>query len=1035
MRLISIFLLTANIFFATHMIYAQNSLSLAAEKYTSIGDKFYKEQAVDSSNIYYQKAADIYKKIAIKNSDTLKWANYLKLKYYIAWNLISISDFDKSVEILNEALKISLKYLTENSSQTAQIYNGLGRAYYRKNEFETALKYYSKSFNIIKKIYGEENRRTAVVYNNLANVYLSMNELNSALDYYFKSARINKKVSGEKSVKLATAYNNIGTVYRKIGEYDLALEYFFKSLQINKEKLGETSVNVAVNYHNIANAYMLSKNYDKSFEYYLKSLEIRERQSEGKNLHTAADYLGFGNICLLKKDYKRALKYQNKALKIRLELLGENHTYTASSYNNIGTVYAEKGEPDSALVYLLKSLKIRKKFLGEKHTQLAETYNNIGNVYRNKKNFEKALQYYQKAAAASLRNFNDTSDIFDIPVINDYLSWEELLKSLQFKAEIFADSRYNLSSFNMSEKERLQFALLNYQACDTLISQVRKNMAKKTDKLALGEKASDIYKKALDLAINLSKQNTLQPMMQQQIRAYAFYFSEKNKSSVLLDALAGAEALKFAGIPDTLLKQEQTLQNKINYYKNILADGTDSIREAEITDKLFKVNRTYDSLIIHFEKKYPEYYDLKYNQKPASVRQISRIIDRKSAMISYQIGDSLITIFVIKHNEFFVTQVPKPESIDSEINKLRFNISNITLIQEEIKHSTNKTVNNYQKSAFEFYNLLFPKELEIFLGKRIKNLIIIPDGKLATLPFEVFHTDKYNKEWAGWNNTEYFSEMPYLLKKYSISYNYSANLFYKSFHKKKKQDKINISELNDWLAFAPVFDNDNISGTALRTRKLLNKINPENSDTVITRTFLKEGKYIYPLPGSLKETKSIFKLFDEKNKSALLKTHLQANEEFAKSGELSRYKYLHFATHGIVDEEKPELSGLILAQDTASTEDNILFSGEIYNIKLNADLTVLSACETGLGKITKGEGIIGLTRALLYAGSKNIIVSLWQVSDNSTNKLMVDFYTDFLNQKKLKKYGKHLRNAKIKMINEGKYAHPFFWSPFILIGR
>ena len=111
-----------------------------------------------------------------------------------------------------------------------------------------------------------------------------------------------------------------------------------------------------------------------------------------------------------------------------------------------------------------------------------------------------------------------------------------------------------------------------------------------------------------------------------------------------------------------------------------------------------------------------------------------------------------------------------------------------------------------------------------------------------------------------------------------------------------------------------------------------------------------------------------------------------------------------------------------------------MFSGEIYNLELNADLTVLSACETGLGKIAEGEGVIGLTRALLYAGSKNIIVSLWQVSDESTSQLMVDFYKNiFLNDKE--GFSENLTKSKLKLINEGKFAHPFFWSPFVLIGK
>jgi CHAT domain-containing protein len=150
---------------------------------------------------------------------------------------------------------------------------------------------------------------------------------------------------------------------------------------------------------------------------------------------------------------------------------------------------------------------------------------------------------------------------------------------------------------------------------------------------------------------------------------------------------------------------------------------------------------------------------------------------------------------------------------------------------------------------------------------------------------------------------------------------------------------------------------------------------------------------------------------------------------------LAKYKVLHFATHGFVNSERPELSGLVLAQDTTGGEDGVLYSGEIYNLKLNADLVVLSACETGLGKIQKGEGIIGLTRALLYAGAKNMIVSLWQVADESTSDLMVDFYKNSLENKGQIAYSEALRNAKLKMISEGRYAHPLYWSPFILIGK
>ena len=183
------------------------------------------------------------------------------------------------------------------------------------------------------------------------------------------------------------------------------------------------------------------------------------------------------------------------------------------------------------------------------------------------------------------------------------------------------------------------------------------------------------------------------------------------------------------------------------------------------------------------------------------------------------------------------------------------------------------------------------------------------------------------------------------------------------------------------------------------------------------------------LPGTESEVNTIAGLFAGNSSVAKFE---DANESLIKSGTLSNYNYLHFATHGIVDEADPELSRIFL--NNSKAEDGNLFAGEIYNLNLNANLAVLSACQTGLGKFSKGEGVIGLSRALVYAGAKNIIVSFWSVADESTSKLMTDFYTLLLKNKS-QSFSATLQQAKIKMINEGQYAAPYYWAPFVLIGQ
>jgi len=186
------------------------------------------------------------------------------------------------------------------------------------------------------------------------------------------------------------------------------------------------------------------------------------------------------------------------------------------------------------------------------------------------------------------------------------------------------------------------------------------------------------------------------------------------------------------------------------------------------------------------------------------------------------------------------------------------------------------------------------------------------------------------------------------------------------------------------------------------------------------------------LPGTESEVKEISQLFASRNFKNTIFIRQQADEKVAKSGTLKDYSYLHFATHGIVDERSPELSRIFL-QSNSDSEDGNLFTGEIYNLELNANLVTLSACQTGLGKISKGEGVIGLSRALVYAGAKSIIVSFWSVADESTAQLMADFYRQMLEHPE-SNYSQNLRNAKLALMKTEKYNSPYYWAPFVLIG-
>ena len=542
----------------------------------------------------------------------------------------------------------------------------------------------------------------------------------------------------------------------------------------------------------------------------------------------------------------------------------------------------------------------------------------------------------------------------------------------------------------------LKMSLATFQLASDLIDIMRHGYKSEGSKLFLGERAKEIYEKSIRVALKLNE------ITKDQVYAEnAFEFAEKSKVSVLLDALRDADAKQFAGISDSLLEQEKEIKIDLAFYDKSLAEEQQKGKEADSakislwSDKVFVLKQKYESLISFLEREYKDYYNLKYESKTITVKEIQeKILDDKSGMIEYFVGDSSIYIYIIAKNYFNVLTIKHEDQFKDQVERMRDAIISMKDSKNSDKYS------RYTDLSYILYTNLVMPALEQLKksGKSISNLYIIPDGILSYVPFEALLVSEVKS-----NNPKEFTDMEFLVKKYSVVYGYSSTLMYDNLNKKRKEAP------NSFLAFAPV-DFQGITPDKLRGV---------------------EDK-ISSLPASESEVSSIQKLFKNKGNP---KVYLKANatEATVKSKELSTYKYIHFATHGYVNEERPKLSGILFADDTAkSAEDGILFSGEVYNLNLNADLVVLSACQTGLGKVVKGEGIIGLTRGFLFSGASNMIVSLWKVADESTSKLMVDFYTHLL---KNKSKSAALSETKRMMIKDPKLAAPYYWAPFILIGN
>ncbi len=1019
MKKLTRFFFVAILFFSFQQsIFSQTQEEDMAKARTHFNNarQFEQEAKLDDALSNYLEASSIYKKYEV-------WKNYLICELS-ASNLMTFqADYENALSHLIEIESKSTEIYGETTSFVAAVYHSLGEVYYQKAENNKSLEYFDKCLLIKMGLHGDYSVEVAVVYNSIANVYAKIGRYEMALDYYLLNVAIIKSLHGKNHQDLGVTYTNIANIYNSRGEYDKAIEYKETVIKLMSNYYGENNPEVAEAYSGIGNAYIEKKEYETAKEYILKAIKLKEIvYGEGhlkvadeyvnlgiiynkidnldmsiqyyfvaldiytailgdKHPEVAAVYNNIGLVCNQQGSYSQALEYYETALKIKNESLGEMNPETASIYTNIGEMYFRNNENEKAIENYNKAITINKSIFGIHHPNIVEPYSSIANIYFNNNDFEQALQYFQYSIIGNINGFTST-DYYVISPVDKFYDSFKYLRSLHGKARSFY-----LKYENKKKLNDLEYALNTFLACDSLISILRKVTTAEKDKIALGEITTEIYENAIISCIALNKKTK-----KDKYNEIAFYFSERNKSGTLLQALAGAKAQRFAGIPDTLLEQEKSIRMKITYYEQMLAELVDYSKEQFYRDNIFKLNKQYQELITYFEVNYPKYYQMKYDNKFASVSDIQSTINDNTAMLNYFVGENNIFLFVVTKKGLSVYNSNKIEDFDKNVET--FNSVILSYYPEDVKE--------YQELAFILYDQLLP----VNLPKKIEKLIVIPDGILGTISFEALFYEEYNGELK-----EYVS-FPFLIKKYNICYSYSANLFYSIFNQNNSQYTQNRPS-KEWFGIAPVFREDN---------PLV--VNYEDITTI---------------EGTETEVNTIQGEFKTKKFTAEKLLNKNASETEFKKLDIDNYKIIHIATHGIANSEMPELSAILLSKNPNTEDNGILYAGEIYNIQLNSDLVVLSACETALGKISKGEGVIGLSRAILYAGSRNMMLSLWKVADKATMQVMIYFYQKLLEENndfdEMPEFSTALHNAKMQIIEEGKYAHPYFWSSFILIGN
>ncbi|MDH4057796.1 MAG: CHAT domain-containing protein, partial [Cyclobacteriaceae bacterium] len=801
---------------------------------------------------------------------------------------------------------------------------------------------------------------SAITQANIGFLYLNQGRNDLALDNLIQSTAALQQ-SGN-SLERAQALAYLGQVYMSTGKYSQAEEQLQMALSLRLDKLPESHELIAASYNDLGLVYS-QLDVDKAIDFYEKAIAIYEKLHGKEHPKMAIANTNLGVVYRSLELYGDAINYFETALAIWEKIYPQPHPSKAFVLSNLGQTYSKMNDQSDAMEFYKKALAMYIDSQGKKHPDVATTYNLIGNILTAQHKYDEALSHYQQALISNVTDFN-SADLFTNPTGRNFYNGNVLLYSLMYKAQAL-ESRHFGKTLKQSD---LDFGLKTLQACDSLIDRLRQQSTNESDKIALGSIANEVYADGVRISFILSDVSFRH---RESYRELSFNFAEKSKSAVLLDAISDTNAKSFAGIPPDLLEEEKSLKSAIALVSQKLAQKPDEEEEKSLRETSFQLNQSYQAFTQNLEKQYPEYFNLKFNSSSPSVVQLQRIIGQSTALLSYFIDEKnnrLYTYLITKKN-FSIYEQPLPTDYDKNITGLRNSVFYMSL-------------EPFIKSSRSLFTLLIPK-----IPSSIHDIVILPTGRMSIIPFEVLLTKEVK------DSDPSYATLPYLLKKYSIRYEFSAGLL--------------------------IQNKDEPTGARITSALLCAPVNfPEKNN-------------LADLPGTEDEINTIQSLFASKNITSEVLMKKKANEAMLKSDNLQEHSIVHLATHGIVDENNPELSCIFLQTDSEA-EDGNLFSGEIYNLRLKADLVTLSACQTGLGKISKGEGVIGLSRALVYAGANNIIVSFWSVGDKSTAKLMSDFYKLLL-EKPTVNYTQNLRQAKLNLIN-GEFAPPYYWAPFVLIG-
>ena len=876
----------------------------------------------------------------------------------------------------NKALRLSRE--TTDRRGEAQALNNIGEAQ-SFTDMKQALASFQQALALLKA--HEDRKLQAHLLTNIGYIYTDWSDVHEAASYYNQALAI-WSVTGDLSGEARTT-NALGVLHSKLGEKQKALTEHTRARELFRtigNRPGELTAITGLGY-----VYDSMGQKRRALEQYTEALAISRAvgQREGEMvllIHVGNVQNAMGKKEEAKASYEAALKLSR--------VLGDTRVQ-AYTLTFLGEIFEADRDHNQALTYYQRALLLSR--ISEDKRGEASVLNHLGHIYENTQRRTLALKHYNSALALQLATKDRQGE---------------------------ALTRYNIA-ISYREYGDLKQAQQEIETSLSVIESLRTDVGSHDLRLSYFASVQQYYSFYIDLLMQKHKSEPASGF-----EVAAFQASERARARNLLDMLTEARADIYQSV-DPLLKEKehnlrQTLGAKSERQLRLLGGGTYSAEEAgglekEISDLTFELENTRAQL----RERSPRYAELT-EPRPLSLKNVQDMLDENTLLLEYALGDERSYLWAVEKTGMSAYELPKREEIERIAQRLYGLLSGRQLQRGE-------SIAEYEARAKEADEQYLPQALE--LGQMIlgpvseklgtKRLLIVADGALLLVPFSALMVTASSATSANQSQHE---PAPLMLDHDIVSLPSAATLaVLRSMTANRKPAAKTVAVFAD-----PVYERNDP-----RLKAKADETSSTNQ-TDVDLSLIDTGSGIARLLGSAEEADIV----QMAPRGAGLKAlGFDANLDTVRSSSIAEYRILHFATHGIFNNEHPGLSGLILSlyDKEARPRAGFLRLQEIYSLNLPVDLVVLSACDTALGKEIDGEGLIGLTRGFMNAGATGVVASLWKVDEDATAELMKYFYAGVLQEGLAPATA--LRNAQIKMWQHKRRQAPYYWAAFVLHGE